>query len=154
MFSLHRRSGFSANDGRWYHICVTWRNSDGAWKFYKDGVLHHHSIYTSKEATQSGPGDLWCWDKNKMDWEQVLTLASRFLDFWPTSMCGLMSCHPVWYECIQGLVATEQGMSTSGPISETVLKAKPHLSSLFHANGWASATATLCSNIMAVRKFR
>ena len=39
------------------------------------------TAYTSKEATQSGPGDLWCWDKNKMELEQSLTLASRFLDF-------------------------------------------------------------------------
>ena len=29
----------SANDGRWHHICVTWRRSDGRWQFYKDGEL-------------------------------------------------------------------------------------------------------------------
>ena len=77
------------------------------------------TAYTSREATQSRPGDLWCWDKNKKDLEQALTLASRFLDFWPTSMCGLMSYHPMWYEHIQGLVGLGQGMSTSGPISYT-----------------------------------
>ena len=29
----------SANDGNWHQICATWRNSDGQWKSYKDGVL-------------------------------------------------------------------------------------------------------------------
>ncbi|CAH3014794.1 unnamed protein product, partial [Porites evermanni] len=29
----------SANDGRWHHICLTWRSSNGSWNFYKDGTL-------------------------------------------------------------------------------------------------------------------
>ena len=29
----------AANDGKWHHICATWRNRDGQWKSYKDGVL-------------------------------------------------------------------------------------------------------------------
>ncbi|KAL9978819.1 hypothetical protein ACROYT_G016385 [Oculina patagonica] len=29
----------SANDGNWHHICVTWENTQGVWKFYKDGFL-------------------------------------------------------------------------------------------------------------------
>ena len=29
----------SANDGTWHHICVSWENSAGSLKFYKDGVL-------------------------------------------------------------------------------------------------------------------
>ena len=58
MFSFHRRSGFSANDGRWHHICVAWRNSDGAWKFYKDGVLHHHSIYFKRGYRIKAGGSL------------------------------------------------------------------------------------------------
>ena len=29
----------SANDGTWHHICVSWKNSAGSLKFYKDGVL-------------------------------------------------------------------------------------------------------------------
>ena len=39
------------------------------------------TAYTSKEATQSGLGDLWCWDKNRIELEQVSSLSSRFLDF-------------------------------------------------------------------------
>jgi len=31
--------GVVANDGKWHHICATWRNSDGQWKSYKDGQL-------------------------------------------------------------------------------------------------------------------
>ena len=57
-FFVHRKSGFSANDGRWHHICVTWRNSDGAWKFYKDGVLHHHSINFKRGYTIKAGGSL------------------------------------------------------------------------------------------------
>lgn len=53
-----RRSGVSANDGRWHHICVTWRNSDGAWKFYKDGVLHHHSINFKRRYIIKARGSL------------------------------------------------------------------------------------------------
>lgn len=28
-----------ANDGKWHHICVTWRNRYEIWGFYKDGRL-------------------------------------------------------------------------------------------------------------------
>lgn len=31
-------TSLSANDGKWHHICTTWENSAGSWKFYKDGV--------------------------------------------------------------------------------------------------------------------
>lgn len=27
----------SANDGKWHHLCVSWNNTTGFWKFYKDG---------------------------------------------------------------------------------------------------------------------
>jgi len=33
----YRRTSVSANDGRWHHICVTWENTAGSWKLYKDG---------------------------------------------------------------------------------------------------------------------
>ncbi|XP_078353573.1 uncharacterized protein LOC144638230 [Oculina patagonica] len=29
----------AANDGEWHHVCVSWENSAGSWKFYKDGDL-------------------------------------------------------------------------------------------------------------------
>ncbi len=31
-------SGISATDGRWHHIAVTWRSSDGQTKLYDNGV--------------------------------------------------------------------------------------------------------------------
>ena len=37
-FLLLRRSGISANDGFWHHICASWENRAGSWKIYKDGV--------------------------------------------------------------------------------------------------------------------
>lgn len=33
----NRYTRVSANDGSWHHIVVTWRNSDGEFKLYKDG---------------------------------------------------------------------------------------------------------------------
>ncbi len=36
-------TGVSANDGRWHHIAVTWRSSDGTVRLYKDGS----EVYTS-----------------------------------------------------------------------------------------------------------
>jgi hypothetical protein len=41
-------TGVSANDGKWHHIAVTWRKSDGQVKLYKDGT----SVYTG--TLQSG----------------------------------------------------------------------------------------------------
>lgn len=29
----------SANDGKWHHICVTWENTTGSWKLFKDGKV-------------------------------------------------------------------------------------------------------------------
>jgi hypothetical protein len=40
-------TGVSANDGQWHHIAVTWRNSDGQVKLYKDGM----PVYTGTIAT-------------------------------------------------------------------------------------------------------
>ena len=48
----------SANDGRWHHICVTWRNSDGVWQFYKDGTLHNETRRLRKGYTIKGGGSL------------------------------------------------------------------------------------------------
>ena len=48
----------SANDGRWHHICVTWRNSDGVWQFYKDGELHSHTRGLRKGYTIQGGASL------------------------------------------------------------------------------------------------
>lgn len=32
-----RVTSVSANDGKWHHICTSWENNAGLWKFYKDG---------------------------------------------------------------------------------------------------------------------
>lgn len=32
-------TGVSANDGEWHHIAVTWRNTDGQTKLFKDGIV-------------------------------------------------------------------------------------------------------------------
>jgi len=37
---LVRRTGISANDGLWHHICASWENKAGSWTIYKDGVSH------------------------------------------------------------------------------------------------------------------
>ena len=29
----------SASDGEWHHICASWENTVGSWKFYKDGIV-------------------------------------------------------------------------------------------------------------------
>ena len=42
-FYCYRQVGESANDGKWHHICASWRNSDGELQFYKDGALLKHS---------------------------------------------------------------------------------------------------------------
>ena len=39
MFSSHSNTGVEINDGKFHQICLTWRNSDGQWKIYKDGDL-------------------------------------------------------------------------------------------------------------------
>ena len=36
---FYRKTSIKANDGVWHHICVSWENSLGSWKFYKDGDL-------------------------------------------------------------------------------------------------------------------
>ena len=48
----------SANDGIWHHICVTWRNSDGVWQFYKDGALHPNTDSLRAGYTIPGGGSL------------------------------------------------------------------------------------------------
>ena len=58
IFHYYRKIHESANDGRWHHICVSWRNSDGAWQFYKDGTLHRHSSGLARGHTIRAGGSL------------------------------------------------------------------------------------------------
>lgn len=54
-----RRVHGSANDGRWHHICFTWRSHDGAVRFYKDGRLRTHDLNGLKKGyTIKGGGSL------------------------------------------------------------------------------------------------
>lgn len=48
----------SANDGRWHHICVSWRSSNGVWQFYKDGSLHIYTRNLHKGYTIRAGGSL------------------------------------------------------------------------------------------------
>lgn len=54
----NRRVGISANDGKWHHICVSWKSSTGALKAYKDGVLKHNSINFQRGDTIKKGGSL------------------------------------------------------------------------------------------------
>lgn len=51
-----RGTSQSANDGQWHHICSTWRNSDGAWQFFKDGALRAHGKDFKKGYTIKSGG--------------------------------------------------------------------------------------------------
>ncbi|KAL9965278.1 hypothetical protein ACROYT_G029053 [Oculina patagonica] len=55
---FYRSVHVNANDGRWHHICASWRNSDGAFQFYKDGALHMHSTGLNKGHIIRGGGSL------------------------------------------------------------------------------------------------
>jgi len=35
----YKSTSVSANDGKWHHICASWENTAGSWKFYKDGAV-------------------------------------------------------------------------------------------------------------------
>ncbi|XP_066019472.1 neuronal pentraxin-2-like [Pocillopora verrucosa] len=39
----------SANDGKWHHICLTWENTAGSWKLFRDG-----SVAASGKSFQTG----------------------------------------------------------------------------------------------------
>ncbi|XP_078379112.1 neuronal pentraxin-1-like isoform X1 [Oculina patagonica] len=53
-----RITHYSANDGRWHHICTSWQSSDGAGKFYKDGILRWHGTGLKTGHTIQGGGSL------------------------------------------------------------------------------------------------
>ncbi|XP_073256623.1 neuronal pentraxin-2-like [Porites lutea] len=48
----------SANDGKWHHICASWRSSDGAWQGYKDGALTKSGTGFRRGYTIKGGGSL------------------------------------------------------------------------------------------------
>ena len=48
------RTGVSANDGKWHHIALTWKSSDGELKFYKDGVEEYTKTIAQNLSFASG----------------------------------------------------------------------------------------------------
>lgn len=57
-FFENRQTHVSANDGNWHHICATWENGGGAWRFYKDGVCYAKGINLKKGHTIRSGGSL------------------------------------------------------------------------------------------------
>nr|XP_058946196.1 neuronal pentraxin-2-like [Pocillopora verrucosa] len=52
VFINNHHSGYtsvSANDGKWHHICLTWENTAGSWKLFRDG-----SVAASGKSFQTG----------------------------------------------------------------------------------------------------
>lgn len=45
-------TGVPATDGKWHHMALTWQNSNGIWKVYKDGSNVKQN--TEAEAFQKG----------------------------------------------------------------------------------------------------
>lgn len=46
-------SGISATDGRWHHIAVTWRSSDGQTRLYDNGVEASAPLFAACAAVRS-----------------------------------------------------------------------------------------------------
>ncbi|XP_015749546.1 PREDICTED: neuronal pentraxin-1-like [Acropora digitifera] len=51
-------TGVVINDGKFHQICVTWRNSDGQWKIYKDGDLARAGAGLKRGYTIHAAGSL------------------------------------------------------------------------------------------------
>mgnify|MGYP002259981133 CR=1 FL=1 len=58
IFSSHSNTGVVINDGKFHQICVTWRNSDGQWKIYKDGDLAKSGTGLKKGYSVHAAGSL------------------------------------------------------------------------------------------------
>ena len=53
-----RKTGISANDGKWHAICLTWNNDDGTYQFFKDGVMEKQETDFKKGYTIEAGGSL------------------------------------------------------------------------------------------------
>ncbi|XP_065058048.1 sushi, von Willebrand factor type A, EGF and pentraxin domain-containing protein 1-like [Rhopilema esculentum] len=51
--------GFSANDGEWHHIAVTWSSATGTWIAYKDGAELKRSTAAFQQGQVIGKGGLF-----------------------------------------------------------------------------------------------
>ena len=54
----YRKTGVMVNDGNWHQITLTWRNSDGSWKLYKNGEPVASGIDFQKGAIIPAGGTL------------------------------------------------------------------------------------------------
>jgi len=54
----YRMTSVSAIDGKWHHICATWENTAGSWKFYKDGAVADQGQGLRKGHVIRGAGSL------------------------------------------------------------------------------------------------
>ena len=57
-FFTDRKTGISANDGKWHAICVTWNNDDGTYQFFKDGAMEKQETDFKKGYTIKAGGSL------------------------------------------------------------------------------------------------
>ena len=50
------RTRVIVHDGKWHHVCITWRSSNGSVEAYKDGVLQrkHIGVITGQRIAPSG----------------------------------------------------------------------------------------------------
>lgn len=46
------------NDGKWYHIAVTWESETGAWEIYMNGIKKEHGEGLATGTTIPGGGVL------------------------------------------------------------------------------------------------
>ena len=57
-FFTDRKTGISANDGKWHAICVTWNNDFGTHQFFKDGAMEKQETDFKKGYTIKAGGSL------------------------------------------------------------------------------------------------
>ncbi|EDO47772.1 predicted protein [Nematostella vectensis] len=50
------RTGIAVNDGQWHHLCVTWENTAGSWRLYKDGRVAKSGTGLSQGEQIDGGG--------------------------------------------------------------------------------------------------
>ena len=92
VFFFFRFTATNLYDDTWQHTCVTWENTQGVTKLFKDGqftgqVTHHDtSNFTLRLAAP------WCLDKTKILLAEVFMLKKLFMADWQVSTCGIKFC--------------------------------------------------------------
>ena len=128
-FFTDRKTGISANDGKWHAICVTWNNDDGTYQFFRDGQWKNKR-QTLRRATLSRLGDLWFLDKTKMRSAATSKKTRALKETWLGLMCGPMSCQKtlsLLFLNLAPVTLESEETSTNGPILCTELKDVPRL---------------------------